>query len=148
MAGTMKKKGTSIIFLNSQKQILLFLRDNKKDIPYPNRWDILGGHIEEGESPQACIMREMREEIGIALNRPSLFNVYDMDDRIEYTFSQSADFDVREIKLREGQRLRWFSEEEIRSLSDEEIAFNFRRVILDFFETITKPPQDLPSART
>ena len=28
--------------------LLIYLRDNKPEIPFPNRWDFFGGHVEEG----------------------------------------------------------------------------------------------------
>jgi 8-oxo-dGTP diphosphatase len=127
------KKGASIVFLNNANQVLLLLRDDKKDIPFPNCWDVLGGHVEEGETPRECIVREMNEEIGKRLEDPSLFNVYDMEDRIEYTFWQREDFDIDEIHLNEGQRLKWFTEEEIERMSNEELAYGFKSILLDFF---------------
>ena len=63
----MKRKGTSIIFINDKNQILLFLRDNIPDIPYPNMWDVPGGHVESQESPEKCIVREMKEEMNLTL---------------------------------------------------------------------------------
>jgi len=68
------KKGTSIIFINNADQILLFKRDDKDGIPFPGYWDVLGGHVEEGETPEECIIREMDEEIGLELENPRLFN--------------------------------------------------------------------------
>lgn len=32
---------------------------------YPNVWDMPGGHCEEGEAPEATLVRELREEIGV-----------------------------------------------------------------------------------
>lgn len=32
---------------------------------YPNCWDIVGGHIEPGESAPAALRRECREELGV-----------------------------------------------------------------------------------
>jgi hypothetical protein len=46
---SMKRKGTSIIFVNDQKQILLLLRDDKPGIPYPNMWDVLSRMLHEFE---------------------------------------------------------------------------------------------------
>ncbi|NTU88060.1 MAG: NUDIX domain-containing protein, partial [Chlorobiaceae bacterium] len=43
----MKRSGASIIFLNSRSEVLLLLRDNRPDIPYPDMWDLPGGHVEE-----------------------------------------------------------------------------------------------------
>jgi len=57
-----KHSGASIIFVNDHKQVLLLLRDDKPGLPYRNMWDVPGGHIELGETPKQCIMREMKEE--------------------------------------------------------------------------------------
>lgn len=43
--------GAGIILLNKKNQVLLLLRDNKADIPFPNMWDIPGGRVEHNESP-------------------------------------------------------------------------------------------------
>ncbi len=34
---------------------------------YPNCWDLIGGHIEAGESPEQALRRECREEIAVDL---------------------------------------------------------------------------------
>ena len=81
----MKCKGTRNIFVNDQKQILLFLRDDKPGLPYRNMWDIPGGHVEDGETPEHCIVREMKEEIDLMLEHFELFSIKEFDDRIEYT---------------------------------------------------------------
>lgn len=146
-AGTTEKRGASIIFVNQSGQVLLFLRDDNKEIPYPNCWDILGGHVEPNETPKECIVREIREEIGLELKSPKLFNVYPMDDRTEYTFWQEADFDAHAVQLNEGQRLRWFSKGELEELSSDTIAFGFRDVILEFFrERASCSPQSRRAA--
>ena len=37
---------------------------------YPDTWDLPGGHIEEGETPENALVRELREELGISLAEP------------------------------------------------------------------------------
>lgn len=129
-----KPRGTSIIFVNENDHVLLFLRDNIPSIPFPNCWDILGGHIEEGETPEQCIVREMQEEIGQNIENLQVFNMYDMKDRMEYTFWKKANLDISKISLTEGQKLKWFSEEEIRNMPEQMIAFDFKAIILQFFK--------------
>jgi 8-oxo-dGTP diphosphatase len=125
--------GTSVFFINDANQILLLLRDNDKDIPFPNCWDTLGGHVEPGETPLECIIREMEEEIHVKLDSPALFNVYDLSDRIECSYWQKANLDIEKIELGEGQRLKWFTEKEIQAMTDDEMAYGFKPIILEFF---------------
>ncbi len=129
----MKSQGCSIIFINRRRQILLLLRDDIPSIPYPNRWDLPGGQLETDETPEACIVREMKEEIGLDLEAFALFVVTEMPDRIEYTFWKRLELDIDAVDLTEGQCLRWFDAGEIRTTP---LAFGFNQVVETFFEQI------------
>jgi 8-oxo-dGTP diphosphatase len=126
----MKRSGASIIFTNRRDEVLLLLRDDKPDIPYPDMWDLPGGHVDNGETPEACIVREMLEEIETDVSGCSLHAVYDFSDRIEYIFHMELDADPETIPLHEGQCLRWFPSHEIAHLS---LAYGFDLVLSDFF---------------
>jgi len=127
------KKGTSILFINKVSEVLLFKRDDKEGIPFAGYWDVPGGHVENDETPEECIIREMNEEMDLEFEHPVLFNIYDMHDRIEYTFWKRVNFDISQINLNEGQCLRWFTYDEIDKLSDKELAFSFGSILEDFF---------------
>jgi len=126
----MKRKGVSIIFLNDKEEILLLLRDDKVSIPYPNMWDLPGGHVEAGESAEACIIREMQEEMGLALKDFTLASVMEFEDRIEHTFWKRENLDIDSIQLQEGQGLKWFSRKEAARIK---LAYGFNEIIEDFF---------------
>lgn len=126
----MKRDGSSILFVNEQKQILLFLRDDLPHIPYPNTWDVPGGHVEEGETAAQCIVREMKEEMGLDLAGFELFSVKEFSDRVEHTFWKAADLNIDEISLQEGQRLKWFSEKEAEATP---LAYGFNEIVADFY---------------
>ena len=126
----MKRKGCSIIFLNHRNEVLLLLRDNKPDIPFPNMWDLPGGHVENGETPEQCIIREMREELEIDIGEFFLFSIEEFPERIEYTFWIKVDSDLSKIKPTEGQYLRWFTEQEIKNT---ELALGFNLILNNFF---------------
>ena len=55
-----------------ENKLLVFLRDNKTTIPFPNMWDFPGGGREGNETPLECLAREMMEEFGITLKPESV----------------------------------------------------------------------------
>ena len=54
----------SVIVENREGEVLLLLRDNKSTILYPNHWTLIGGKVEEGETPETAAHRELVEETG------------------------------------------------------------------------------------
>ncbi|HEY9548556.1 MAG TPA: NUDIX hydrolase [Kiloniellaceae bacterium] len=65
----MHQKGFSgaKIALTCGQRLVAYQRDVKPTIPWPGLWDLPGGGREGGETPEACALREVREEFGIAL---------------------------------------------------------------------------------
>ncbi len=126
--------GAGIILLNSNNHVLLLLRDNKIDIPYPNMWDIPGGKVEEGESPEETVRREMMEEMSIkVLGEINLFKIYTSENLTDYIFWKRIDLSPAEINLNEGQRIEYFSLDRIRKT---ELAFNYNSVLEEFYNKI------------
>ncbi|HCX73664.1 MAG TPA: NUDIX hydrolase [Candidatus Cloacimonas sp.] len=131
----MKRAGASIIFYNSLGQVLLFLRDDDAAIPYPNMWDLPGGHVEPGESPRQCIVREMKEEMELELSDFELLHKKEFTDRIEYTYYKQLDLQIEQINLHEGQKLAWFTLEEVANTI---LAYGSNEILADFASYIKK----------
>jgi len=53
-------------------KLLVILRDDKENIPWPNMWELPGGGREGNESPFECAAREGYEELGIHLTEDCL----------------------------------------------------------------------------
>jgi 8-oxo-dGTP diphosphatase len=127
-----KPAGAGIILLNSKDQIFLILRDDVPTIPYPNTWDLPGGHLEEGETPEQAIRREMKEELELDLGEFILFKEYHHEAFDEYVFLKRIDLDPATIPLHEGQRIAYFSQDEVFQLP---LAYSYRSVLKDFFDS-------------
>ena len=93
-------------------------------------WDLPGGHVERHETPEECIAREMKEEMGMDIKGFQLFSVTEFDDRVEYVFWMKSDLDIEKINLTEGQRLKWFSEIDAKATK---LAYGFNQIVKDFF---------------
>lgn len=50
---------------------------------YPDCWDLVGGHIEPGESPEVAVRRECREEIGVEVADPRPLHLTNSDPTLE-----------------------------------------------------------------
>jgi len=107
------------------------VHEAEQAIAYPNMWDIPGGHVENGETPEQCIIREMKEEMDLDLDDFHLFSVMKFADRREYTFWKKANLDIHQIRLTEGQRLKWFTEHEAKKT---ELACGFNEILENFFQ--------------
>ncbi|WP_431223130.1 NUDIX hydrolase [Serratia sp. L9] len=63
--------GAKIALLCDGK-LLVYLRDEKADIPWPGCWDLPGGGREGNETPMECVQRETLEEFGIQLQQQQI----------------------------------------------------------------------------
>ena len=125
------KTGVGIIFENSAGEILLMLRDNKKEIPFPNTWYIPGGVVEEDEEPKEAVVRETMEEFELKLKDFVLFKKYVWADKIEFIYYKRIDFDANMINLHEGQKIEWMNSKKAAKLK---LAFNDNKILADFIE--------------
>ena len=58
----LERKGT-----DGEPEVLLLHRVKKKNDLNHDKWIGIGGKFEEGESPEDCLLREVREETGLTL---------------------------------------------------------------------------------
>lgn len=59
------------IIENAHNRILVTQR--AKHGPQPDLWEFPGGKVEPGEDPVSALKRELREELGITIDTPVLF---------------------------------------------------------------------------
>lgn len=80
---------TSLCYLEQEGKLLLLHRVKKTADPNAGKWIGVGGKFEEGESPEECAVREVREETGLIMEAPQLRGIVTfVNDRFptEYMF--------------------------------------------------------------
>ena len=63
----MKSKLTTLCYIEKENCYLMLHRVKKEQDINKNKWIGVGGHFEEGESPEDCLLREVFEETGLTL---------------------------------------------------------------------------------
>jgi 8-oxo-dGTP diphosphatase len=124
----------AIILENDKGEFLLALRDNKPGIPFPDHWDLIGGHVEDGETPEEALIREVKEELDIDLKEYAFYKKYecltgDVYENIKYIYKGKINIPIEEVTLLEGVREQYFSREEIHNVR---FANIIKTIILEY----------------
>lgn len=63
-----KMDKTVLCYLFKGDDVLLLFRNKKKNDNNEGKWIGIGGHIENGESPEQALVREVKEETNLKIN--------------------------------------------------------------------------------
>lgn len=126
-------KATVGAVVEKEGKILLQLRNHA---PFYDHWCIPGGHIEFGEAVEDAIVREVKEETGLDVEKLTFFCYYnEYYENLDW-HAVALVFIARasgELKLQEAEvkELRWCTPEEALELP---MAFEHGKVLKDFVE--------------
>jgi 8-oxo-dGTP diphosphatase len=90
----MKSNMTTLCYIEKDDSYLMMHRVKKEKDINKDKWVGVGGHFEENESPEECLLREVREETGFTLTSWRLRGIVTfICDRwqTEYMFLYTAD---------------------------------------------------------
>lgn len=104
------KEIAQILLFDRAGRLLIYLRDDKPEIPFANCWDFFGGHVEPGETPEQALVRELSEELGVELTSFQRFRRYecftgDAYPNVKHIYYGQIDRLAADLVLYEGQRL-------------------------------------------
>jgi len=103
-------KNSVLCYIEKDGRYLMLCRNKKEVDCNAGKWIGVGGHFEEGESPDECLLREVKEETGLTLTSYTLRGIVTfVSDEwgTEYMHLFTADgFTGEEIPCDEGD-LHW-----------------------------------------
>ena len=113
-------KQTTLCYIERNGQYLMLHRTKKKNDENHDKWLGIGGHLEAGETPEACILRECREETGLTLLDPRYrgivrFRSDVFPDEDMYLFTATR-FEGEQIPCDEGE-LAWIDKSRLLELT-------------------------------
>lgn len=122
---TKEKEDTDVVrlstlcYIEKDEQYLMLHRTVKENDINKDKWIGVGGHFEKGESPEECLLREVKEETGYTLTdwryRGIVTFLYG-EDVTEYMSLYTAEgFEGEAIPCDEGE-LAWVEKKKIQEL--------------------------------
>lgn len=113
------KECTTLCYIEKDGQYLLIYRQGKTNDENDGKYIGVGGHIEKGETPEECVVREVLEETGLKLIsyrlRGLITFVFEDKDEIAYLYtSDDVEGDLKEC-CNEGI-LKWIDKDKLLKL--------------------------------
>lgn len=100
---------------------LMMHRTKKRNDHHKGKWNGIGGKFEPGETPEECVLREVKEETGLDLESPELrgFITFPLFDGISdwYVFVFTADKYSGEIRESDEGVLEWVENRKLKELN-------------------------------
>ncbi len=98
----------------------MLLRNKKQNDENQGKWIGVGGKLEQDETPEQCLLREVKEETGLTLRSYKargeiLFSSDEWGEEMMYLYTADA-FTGELISCDEGE-LRWIPREEVMNLN-------------------------------
>ena len=110
---------TTLCYIRDGQKTLMLHRVKKQDDLNAGKWIGIGGHFERGESPEDCLLREVKEETGLTLTRFTCRGVitfcYDQHPA-EYMHLFTADAFEGELTACDEGVLKWVEPDEMKTL--------------------------------
>lgn len=128
----MKSKLTTLCYIEKDNQHLMLHRISKKNDVNKDKWIGIGGHFEENESPEECLLREVKEESGLTLTSYQFRGIVTFcfeNYPAEYMCLYTADGFLGELAECDEGTLEWVDKDKIGNLNLWEGDFIFFELI-------------------
>ena len=109
----------TLCYIHHDGSTLMLHRVKRPDDIHAGKWNGLGGKFEPGESPEECVVREVREESGLEITTPHLHGLVmfpGFKGNDWYVFVFTADKSSGELIENGEGYLKWIPDKDLESL--------------------------------
>ena len=130
---------TTLCYIEKNDKYLMLHRVKKEYDINKDKWIGVGGHFEKDETPEECLLREVKEETGLTLNRFKLRGVITFlsnEFHTEYMFLYTADDFSGELMECDEGTLEWVEKSKVYDLpiwEGDKIFFRLMEESEEFF---------------
>ena len=114
-------KLATLCYLKKNGKTLMLHRVKKQGDIHAGKWNGLGGKFESEETPEDCVIREIREESGLKIKNPELKGVLTFPDFAHgedwYVFVFTARAFSGKIEISAEGDLKWIKDTELLKLN-------------------------------
>ena len=107
---------TTLVQIEKDESYLMLHRTKKKKDVNHDKWIGIGGHFESEESPEECLLREVKEETGLTLLHYTCRGVNTFlygKETTEYIFLYTADAYEGKLKICDEGDLAWIKKKDL-----------------------------------
>lgn len=112
------KKNAIAVIVDKENKFLLLKRSDDPKQWMPSKWALVGGSVENDETPEEACKREVKEETGLEINKfIKTFSIQRKPNSIEHIFASRFDGDPTDITLNdENTNYGWYDISEMKFL--------------------------------
>ena len=128
---------TTLCYIENDDKFLMLHRVKKQNDINKGKWIGVGGHTEDQESPEECLLREVKEETGLdVINGHVVYSYFNEDQKRHDNYFVDIyhfkfDFQLSDVTLntRESIDCRCVSLDELVAMNNEDEFLHFERIM-------------------
>ncbi len=125
-------KLATLCYIERQNKILMMHRTKRVGDLFKDFWNGIGGKLKDSESPEECAIREVKEETGLTITKPTLKGILTFPNNrdtgeVWYVFVYTVKHFKGNLKENEEGTLHWIEKKDLSKLNIQKADKHFTK---------------------